>query len=84
MASRDYVYNTRDAANFAAFAPISWCLIVAWIIFVSYIGQAGMYGNPGSTCCWLWSFMILDTSVPQIRMLYALPTYQFLTSVCKA
>jgi hypothetical protein len=45
MASRQYVYNTTDAANFAAFAPISFCLFVAWIIFVSYIGQAGMYGN---------------------------------------
>lgn len=43
MASQHYVYNTRDAANFAAFTPISWCLFVAWIIFVSYIGQGGMY-----------------------------------------
>ena len=45
MASHQYVYNITDAANFAAFTPISWCLFVAWIIFVSYIGQAGMYGN---------------------------------------
>jgi hypothetical protein len=43
MASQHYVYNTRDAANFAAFTPISWCLFVAWIIFVSYISQGGMY-----------------------------------------
>jgi hypothetical protein len=49
MASQHYVYNTRDAANFAAFTPISWCLFVAWIIFVSYIGQAGMYENLGGT-----------------------------------
>jgi hypothetical protein len=63
MASQHYVYNTRDAANFAAFTPISWCLFVAWIVFVSYIGQAGMYGNLGGTYLWQWSFMILDTSV---------------------
>jgi hypothetical protein len=49
MASRDYVYNTTDAANFAAFAPIYWCFFLAWIIFVSYIGQAGTYGKFGST-----------------------------------
>jgi hypothetical protein len=63
MASRQYIYNTRDAANFAAFTPISWCLFVAWIIFISYIGQGGMYGNLGGTYWWLWSFIILDTSV---------------------
>jgi len=49
MASRHYVYNTRDAANFAAFTPIFWCLFVGWIIFVSYIGQAGTYGSLGGT-----------------------------------
>jgi len=63
MASQQYVYNTRDAANFAAFTPIFWCLLVGWIVFVSYIGQAGMYGNLGDTYWWHWCFMILDTSV---------------------
>jgi hypothetical protein len=63
MASPQYVYNTGDAANFAAFRPISWCLFVAWIIFLSYIGQAGMNGILGGTCWWHWSCMILDTSV---------------------
>ena len=52
MASRHFVYNPRDAANFAAFAPILWCLFVGWIIFVSYIDQAGTYGNLGGTCLW--------------------------------
>ena len=45
MASRYYVYNTSDAASYAAFVPIYWCLFLAWVIFVSYIGQAGEYGN---------------------------------------
>jgi hypothetical protein len=63
MASRQYVYNTEDAANFAAFTPISWCLFVGWNIFVSYIGQAGKNGNLGLTYWWHGSFMILDTSV---------------------
>jgi hypothetical protein len=43
MASQHYVYNTTDAANFAAFVPITWCLFTAWIIFISYIGYGGMY-----------------------------------------
>ena len=45
MAIRHYVYNTTDAANYAAFTPIFWCLFVAWIIFLSYIGQAGKCGT---------------------------------------
>jgi hypothetical protein len=61
MVSQHYVYNTTDAAKFAAFTPIFWCLFVGWIIFVSYIGQAGMYGSFGGTYWWHWSFMILDT-----------------------
>jgi hypothetical protein len=43
MASRHYIYNTTEAANFAAFVPITWCLFTAWIIFVSYIGHGGMF-----------------------------------------
>jgi len=43
MASRHYIYNPTEAANFAAFAPIFWCLFTAWIIFTSYIGHGGMY-----------------------------------------
>ena len=72
MASQQYVYNTRDAANFAAFTPIFWCLFLGWIIFVSYIGQAGTYGNLGGTYCWHWSFMILDSSVTTFRIPEAL------------
>ena len=45
MASRHYVYNITDAANYAAFAPILWCFFMAWIIFVSYFGQAGKCGT---------------------------------------
>jgi hypothetical protein len=63
MASREYVYNTGDAAKFAAFTPISWFLFVGWIIFVSYTCQAGMYGNLVFTTWWLWSFKILDTNM---------------------
>jgi hypothetical protein len=45
MASRHYVYNTTEAANFAAFAPVFFCLFTAWIIFTSYIGRGGMWSG---------------------------------------
>lgn len=41
MGSIDYVYNSTDAAWYAAFAPILWCLAFGWIIFTSYYGYHG-------------------------------------------
>ncbi|GFG36025.1 hypothetical protein Cfor_12777, partial [Coptotermes formosanus] len=67
MASQHYVYNTRDAANFAAFTPISWCLFVAWIIFVSYISQGGLLNRVLS-----WRGFLVTT-----RLSYALYLIQF-------
>lgn len=39
MGNMDYVYNPVDAAWYAAFAPILWCLAFAWIIFSNYYGH---------------------------------------------
>ncbi|XP_054280087.1 nose resistant to fluoxetine protein 6-like [Macrosteles quadrilineatus] len=41
MGDRNYVYNRLDAANYAAFAPITWCLFFGWIIFTSHTGNGG-------------------------------------------
>lgn len=41
MGDRAYVYNRLDAANYAAFAPITWCIFFGWIIFTSYTGNGG-------------------------------------------
>ncbi|CRK95963.1 CLUMA_CG009406, isoform A [Clunio marinus] len=34
----DYKYNSFEAALYAAFAPASWCVLSAWIIFASEKG----------------------------------------------
>ncbi|KAG8282144.1 hypothetical protein J6590_043688 [Homalodisca vitripennis] len=41
MGDRAYIYNRLDAANYAAFAPITWCLFFTWIIFTSHTGNGG-------------------------------------------
>jgi peptidoglycan/LPS O-acetylase OafA/YrhL len=41
MGSIDYVYNPTDAAWYAAFAPILWCIAFGWIIFTTHIGYRG-------------------------------------------
>ncbi|KAB0797842.1 hypothetical protein PPYR_08835 [Photinus pyralis] len=45
MGSIDYVYNPTDAAWYAAFAPIFWCLAFAWIIFTAHTKQTGFIGK---------------------------------------
>lgn len=41
MGAVGYEYDALHAANYAAFAPITWCLFFAWIIFTSHIGTGG-------------------------------------------
>lgn len=36
-----YVYNNKEAAIYAALAPIAWSLLVGWMIFVSQMGCGG-------------------------------------------
>lgn len=36
MGSIDYVYKPHHGAIYNAFAPIGWCAIFAWIIFLSH------------------------------------------------
>lgn len=42
MGSIGYVYNEYHAATFAAFGPMAWCGIFAWIIFTTHIGYSSM------------------------------------------
>ncbi|KAL1132309.1 hypothetical protein AAG570_010265 [Ranatra chinensis] len=48
MGSRFYVYDRMDAANYAAFAPITWCLFFSWIIFTSHTGNGGIISKLAS------------------------------------
>lgn len=43
MGDIDYIYNPADAAWYAAFAPIFWCLCFAWIIFTSHLQYKSNY-----------------------------------------
>lgn len=72
MASRHYVYNTTDAANFSAFAPIFWCLFVAWIISVSYFGQAGLLNRVLS-----WRGFLVTTRLSYAFYLTQLPVLYY-------
>lgn len=40
MGNLNYKYNPYDAAIYAAFSPMSWCTIFAWIIFTTHIGYS--------------------------------------------
>lgn len=46
MGDMNYTYDRLDAANYAAFAPITWCLVFMWVIFLSYTGNAGKVDFP--------------------------------------
>jgi hypothetical protein len=43
MGSINYVFNPLHAANYAAFSPIAWCSLFAWIIFTSHNGYPSMF-----------------------------------------
>ncbi|KAK5647056.1 hypothetical protein RI129_005520 [Pyrocoelia pectoralis] len=45
MGNIDYIYNPTDAAWYAAFAPIFWCLAFAWVILTTHINQTGLAGK---------------------------------------
>lgn len=38
MGDIEYSYNATHAANYAAFAPIAWCIFFGWVILVSEWG----------------------------------------------
>lgn len=40
MGNINYKYNPYDAAFYAAFSPMSWCTIFAWIIYITHIGHS--------------------------------------------
>ncbi|XP_046985969.1 nose resistant to fluoxetine protein 6-like [Schistocerca americana] len=67
MGQESYKYDPLDAANYAAFAPIGWCLCFMWIIFVSYVNQGGIMGSILS-----WKVFLIST-----RISYAVYLTQF-------
>ncbi|XP_068083703.1 nose resistant to fluoxetine protein 6 [Anabrus simplex] len=67
MGQRSYIYDPIDAANYAAYTPIAWCLCFAWVILLCYIGCGGILGKILS-----WSGFLVST-----RLSYAIYLTQF-------
>nr|XP_022903854.1 nose resistant to fluoxetine protein 6 [Onthophagus taurus] len=43
MGDLNYIYNPVDAAWYAAYAPIMWCLCFAWFIYITHVGYRGYF-----------------------------------------
>lgn len=43
MGDITYTYDPLHAGYYAAFAPITWCLIFMWMVFTSHIGYGSKY-----------------------------------------
>lgn len=42
MSHKDYVYETIEAAQYAAWAPLLWSLALSWIVFVVFTRNEGL------------------------------------------
>ncbi|RZF42114.1 hypothetical protein LSTR_LSTR006707 [Laodelphax striatellus] len=68
MSDRFYVYDRMDAANYAAFAPITWCLFFSWVIFCAHTGNGGylcrLFSWKGFQICTRLSYTFYLTQFP--------------------
>ncbi|XP_075219173.1 drop dead [Lycorma delicatula] len=68
MSYRNYVYDRLDAANYAAFAPVTWCLFFSWIIFCAHTGNGGflckIFSWKGFLVCTRLSYTFYLTQFP--------------------
>ncbi|XP_039298057.1 O-acyltransferase like protein [Nilaparvata lugens] len=68
MSDRHYVYDRIDAANYAAFAPITWCLFFSWVIFCAHTGNGGylckLFSWKGFQICTRLSYTFYLTQFP--------------------
>ncbi|KAK0172238.1 hypothetical protein PV328_005583 [Microctonus aethiopoides] len=68
MGSIDYVYKPHHGAIYNAFAPIGWCAIFAWIIFLSHTKN---------TNAWISRFFAWRGFIIWTRLSYAIYLTQF-------
>ena len=79
MGKVGYVYDAMHAANYAAFAPITWCLLFGWIIFTSYIGKGGIVGRFFS-----WQGFLVCTRLSYALYLTQFPVFFYNVGLTKA
>lgn len=72
MGDRSYVYDKMDAANYSAFAPITWCLFFCWLIFVSHTGNGGFLSDLAS-----WKGFQVSTRLSYTFYLTQFPVFFF-------
>ncbi|KAG5684659.1 hypothetical protein PVAND_013877 [Polypedilum vanderplanki] len=58
MSRYDYTFNAIDGANFAALAPIPWCLFFGWIIYTSHLGYKNFF-----TQIFEWRIFLITTKL---------------------
>ncbi|KAK6620386.1 hypothetical protein RUM44_006787 [Polyplax serrata] len=67
----EYVYDSMDAGVYAALAPIAWCLLVGWIIFVSHMGCGGTLGKLTSSKYYLiWTRLSYSVYLTQFPIFF--------------
>lgn len=74
-----YKYEAIHAANYAAFAPITWCFLFGWIIFTSYIGKGGSIGRFFS-----WRGFLVCTRLSYALYLTQFPVFFYNVGLTKA
>ncbi|XP_034950941.1 nose resistant to fluoxetine protein 6 isoform X2 [Chelonus insularis] len=73
MGSLDYVYNPIHAAMYNAFAPIGWCAIFAWMIFVCHTNSTKAW-----LCrCFSWRGFLVSTRLSYAVYLTQFPVFFF-------
>ncbi|KAJ1519579.1 hypothetical protein ONE63_004854 [Megalurothrips usitatus] len=79
MGKVGYQYQAVHAANYAAFAPITWCFLFGWIIFISYIGKGGRVGRFFS-----WQGFLVCTRLSYALYLTQFPVFFYNVGLTKA
>ncbi|XP_034250239.1 O-acyltransferase like protein-like [Thrips palmi] len=79
MGTVGYKYEAIHAANYAAFAPITWCFLFGWIIFTSYIGKGGSIGRFFS-----WHGFLVCTRLSYALYLTQFPVFFYNVGLTKA
>lgn len=68
MGSINYVYDPTHAATYNAFAPIGWCALFAWVVFLS---------QTGNTHGWFSRFLSWKGFLISTRLSYSIYLTQF-------
>ncbi|KAJ8680575.1 hypothetical protein QAD02_016362 [Eretmocerus hayati] len=72
MGSITYKYNSIHAALYNAFAPIGWCALFIWLIFLAHTGTNGWLGK-----FFAWKGFLITTRLSYAVYLTQFPVFFF-------